>query len=219
MDLSFLENKLIVFEGQDSCGKSSVAEYLINDLIGQNIKYISTFQPGDPQWGPMAPLIRGLCKDRRFNLSSFGNLFAFLLDRAENMDKIVKPSLEKGLTVLSDRWSYSTVAYQFYGKGLINSLEKELGNEKSEIVLDWLINSFSVKPDYVFYFKDKVGDRPKDLTDNFENNGQVFENRVRSAYEMMSKKYLWIEVSAGRTAAETYLNLLEELEFRSQLIV
>lgn len=219
MDLSFLENKLIVFEGQDSCGKSSVMQLLINDLIGQGIKYISTFQPGDPQYGPIAPLIRGLCKDKRFYLSNYGNLFSFLLDRAENMDKIVKPSLEKGLIVISDRWSYSTVAYQFYGKGLINSLEKELGNEKSEIVLDWLINSFGVQPDYVFYLKDKVGNRPKDLTDNFENNGQVFENRVKSAYEMMSKKYHWIEVSAGKSASETYLNLLEELEFRSQLII
>jgi len=192
MDLNIFKNKLLVGEGLDETGKSSVMELLYRDLIDSGIKTILTKQPGG-DWGPMAPLIRSMCKDKRFNLSSYTNLFLFLADRVECLEKVIKPALDSGKTVICDRWSYSTVAYQLYGKGIFDDFKYILKSEnKAEIIKEWIEDSFfNINPDYTFYFCTKVGKRDKDLYDNFENNGSTFESRGKNAYDEMSRRLDW----------------------------
>lgn len=210
-NLSLWKNKLIVFEGGDKTGKTSVAQALSDYLNKNGIKTHFTFQPGDTNWGPLAATMRSICKDRRWNLHPLANFFAFQLDRVEQTDKIIVPALTSGDTVISDRWNYSTYAYQIYGKGLITEYNMP------EDVLNWLMETAitSREPDYVFYFPEKLNvERHDNANDAFDHADDAFMSRVHSAYEVLCEKYdNWIRVSPGNSVEATLdivLGLMEE---------
>jgi dTMP kinase len=217
-NLKLLKNKYIVFEGMDATGKSSVAELLVNRINdafnADQLDFTArlTLQPGDTSYSPIATTIRSLCKDKRWNLSDYGNLFAFLLDRAENIDKVVRPALKGGQTVISDRSQYSTVAYQLYGKQLLERIKKDSGEEVGEAILKWILNPEpDVSPNIVFYFSERVGNRADDSNDLFDNEFSSFKTRVKESYESQmvyaTNNVKWIRVLPGKSAEET-LDLL-----------
>ncbi len=198
-------NKLIVFEGQDSTGKSSVATLLNTYLNQNNIPSVFTFQPGDTTYGTHAVLMRSLCKDKRYDLHPLANFFAFQLDRVEQTAKVVVPALEAGKTVISDRWNYSTYAYQLYGQQLIEKLNMP------KAVAEWLLETaiISRKPDIVFYFPHKIkSNRHDDPNDNFDSLGSDFFGRVHGAYEELAERENWIRVVPGNSAEETLNKIL-----------
>ena len=206
MDLSKFKNRLLILEGGDSSGKSSVGNMLVDYLNNNGIDTIFTFQPGDTNWGVNAAITRSWCKDKRHNFHPLANFFAFQLDRVEQTDKIIVPALEAGKTVISDRWNYSTIAYQMYGKQLLEKYNMP------EDVLNWLLTTAitSKEPDYVFYFPDVINsNRKDDVNDEFDNAPSSFKERVHNAYERMYDKYdNWIKVQAGNSVEETFNNLL-----------
>jgi dTMP kinase len=205
MKLENLRNKLIVFEGSDKTGKTSVAKLLVDELNGNGIPAIFTFQPGDPNWGTEAVLMRSLCKDKRHNLHPLANLFAFLLDRVEQTSKVVKPALDEGKTVVSDRWWHSTIAYQFHGKKIITDYNLD---EKFATTLN-KVASMYLEPDYVFYFPVQLEvDRKDDINDQFDNSEEKFKKRVNAAYKMLATQLDFIKVLPGKDAEETLNNIL-----------
>lgn len=209
MDLERLRNKLIVFEGFDKTGKSSVAKAMVERLNQNGIPATFTFQPGDTAWGTDATLLRSLCIDKRHDLHPLANLFAFLLDRTQQMYKVVVPELEAGKAVISDRWWHSTVAYQFYGKQLIEAFSL---NEEFAF---WLnrIASLEIEPDYVFYFPESLDiERDINKNDQFETADDTFGDRVRKAYERMAEKTHMHRVYPGTNALETLEKLLADLK-------
>jgi dTMP kinase len=206
VDYEKFRNKLLISEGSDSCGKSTTTELLVKHLNENGIPTILTFQPGDSAWGTEAVFMRSLCKDKRHNLHPMANLFAFLLDRVQQTSKIVQPALDKGLTVISDRWTFSTIAYQLYGKELINNYGID------QHIADWLISSALIcrEPDMVLYFSEKINSsRPNDANDNFETAPNDFQSRVDAAYETMFQNGSnWLRVPLGSSAAETMTNIV-----------
>jgi len=119
MNLDLIKGRLIVCEGTDHSGKTTIAEKMTSFLNKNGVSTIFTFQPGDIKFGPHASITRDFCTRKTYNLDPLSNLFAFLLDRSENTSKVIIPALKEGKTVIADRWWYSTIAYQFYGKQLI----------------------------------------------------------------------------------------------------
>ncbi|MFA6089754.1 MAG: dTMP kinase [Candidatus Woesearchaeota archaeon] len=105
------KNKLIVVEGPDFSTKTTFIKLLSNYLNDIGIEHIKTFQPGDTSYGEEAKLIRELTK--REDMSEQSALFLYLYDRIQNNKKIIRPALKDGKTVISDRWWYSTMAYQW----------------------------------------------------------------------------------------------------------
>ena len=198
-------NKFCIFEGGDECGKTSIAKILTDYLNKIGIETIFTFQPGDNMYSPVAPFVRSLCKDSRWNLHPLSNFFMFNFDRCENIHKIVLPSLKEGKTVISDRSHFSTIAYQLYGKNLIKTMSIEVAN--------WLMKEAvaNLEPDIVFYFPDKLDvNRPEDKNDQFETESEAFQRRVHTAYEEMADKYNWIRVYPENTAEETFKKMLND---------
>jgi dTMP kinase len=200
MSLEQFKNKLIVFEGGDKVSKTSVAKLLEEYLNEHQIETVFTFQPGDDKWGPLASLTKSLCKDLRWDLHPLANFFAFQFDRVMQVDKVVIPALEAGKTVISDRWNYSTYAYQLFGKELATKYNMP------EDVLTWLLKTavLDKEPDYVFYFPQKLEvKREENPNDMFEKSGDAFYQRVHEAYERLSDKYNFIKVYPGKSAEET----------------
>ena len=206
MNLDKWKNKLIIFEGGDSTGKTSVAKALTKYLNNNGIETVFTFQPGDINWGTNAAITRSWCKDKRHNLHPLANFFAFQLDRVEQTDKIIVPALAEGQTVISDRWNYSTIAYQMYGKQLIEKYKMP------EDVLNWLLTTAitSKEPDKVFYFPEKLNvDREDSKDDLFDNASSSFIDRVHNAYEdLYEKADNWVKIKPGISIEETLERVL-----------
>jgi len=208
MNIEKFRNKLIVFEGLDKQGKSTIAK-MLNDYLNQkDISSICTFQPGDIRYGDYATFIRQLCKSKEYNLDTLSNFFAFLFDRAENTAKIVIPAIKEGKTVISDRWWYSTFAYQIYGK----ELGKRFNLSDDFISQLNLLASHYIEPDIIFYFeKPELEKIEYDKMDLFETESNSFKKRVKEAYIKLAKKYNFVTIQVNPNADETLKIILETI--------
>ena len=121
----------IVFEGIDGSGKTSLSKELYKFLTKKGIKTTWTKEPFSDE-------IRNLIL--KGNLNPWAETFLFLGDRNLHVRSFIKPKLEEGFTVISDRYYFSTLAYQGYGRGLNLEKLKKLNEKAIE----------NLKPDIVF---------------------------------------------------------------------
>lgn len=108
--------KFITFEGGEGCGKSTQVQRLRAALERKGISVLLTREPGGTR---LAELIRSLLKDEAEDPPcDRAELLLFLAARAQLVKNVIRPALEAGTWVISDRFSDSTLAYQGYGRGL-----------------------------------------------------------------------------------------------------
>jgi dTMP kinase len=99
---------LIAFEGIDGTGKSTQLELLANYLRARGYDVVTTREPTD---GPYGRKIRALYTERDQH-SLEEELELFVEDRRQHVRELIKPALEQGKIVLTDRYYFSTAAYQ-----------------------------------------------------------------------------------------------------------
>jgi len=204
-----IRGKLICFEGSDKTGKTSVAKDLCQGFNDQGINCTFTFQPGDSKYGQIAPMIRSLCLDKRWNLHELTNFFVFFADKVEQVDKVILPALERNEVVITDRWWFSTDAYQFNGKQLRDKyyITKE--------IQDWLnLNSvLNVIPDTTLFFPETldITSVDDDKNDQFETADTEFKTRVNLAYARLAQKNRFIRIKPGRSVSDTTFKVIEKL--------
>ncbi|NTU61011.1 MAG: dTMP kinase [Caldiserica bacterium] len=104
---------LIAIEGIDGTGKSTQANLLVSRLKAKGIDCIQTFEPGDNSIGSS---LRSILFSG--NADPVTEAYLFCADRAMHVREIVKPALNAGKCVVSDRFVLSSIAYQGYGKDL-----------------------------------------------------------------------------------------------------
>lgn len=107
--------KLIVIEGPEGSGKTSLAKLLVTYLNSIGVSAVSSKEPGTAFKGILRNLI---LEDKP---SPVSELFLFLADRAEHIHNHVKPMLSSGTWVVLDRFSHSTVIYQALAKQVVSS--------------------------------------------------------------------------------------------------
>lgn len=98
----------IVLESGESGGKTTLAKSLMKSLTSEGFDVVMTREPGGTEFGSQ---LRQILKhgDGYCNLAE---LFLFLADRAEHVDKVIRPELEAGKIVICDRFTMSTAVYQ-----------------------------------------------------------------------------------------------------------
>jgi len=102
----------VVFEGGEGAGKTTVSTRIAQRMAAAGTPHIHVREPGGtPAGEQLRLLLHG-------DLSPWGEAFAFLLARAEHVDRVIRPALAEGKSVLCDRFSMSTLAYQGYARGL-----------------------------------------------------------------------------------------------------
>lgn len=108
--------KFITFEGGEGCGKSTQAALLKEALEETGLEVVVVREPGGTKLGEK---IRALLKDELEDPPcDRAELLLFEAARAQLVEETIRPALEKGAWVISDRFSDSTLAYQGYGRGL-----------------------------------------------------------------------------------------------------
>ncbi len=152
---------LIVFEGIDGSGKSTQAEILLKRLQEEDFDAVYFREPSKGKWGRKIKK-KALHPD---SLSPEEELDLFLKDRRENVEKNLRPALQKRRIVILDRYYYSTIAYQG-AKGIDEKLIRTMNEE------------FVVEPDLVFIFDID----PKKGLERIENRKKKYRLFEREDY-------------------------------------
>lgn len=106
----------VVFEGGDGVGKSTHTRLLCDWLVARGHEVVQTFEPGE---GPIGSQIRSiLLSPDTQNLAPRAEALLFAADKAQHVHAVVRPALERGAVVVSDRYIDSTLAYQGAGRDL-----------------------------------------------------------------------------------------------------
>ena len=105
----------ITLEGIEGAGKGTVLRTLQDWLTDSGTPCLFTREPGGSALGRQ---LRALLLDARQTVTPTAELFLYLADRAQHVSEVIKPALEEGRVVISDRYADSTIVYQGYGRQL-----------------------------------------------------------------------------------------------------
>ena len=106
----------VVFEGGDGVGKSTQVQRLVAWLASQGRDVVRTHEPGGSPIG--ADVRRLLLSTSEHPPSPRAEALLYAAERAEHVASVVRPALQRGAVVVSDRYLDSSVAYQGVGRGL-----------------------------------------------------------------------------------------------------
>jgi dTMP kinase len=190
----------VTFEGIDRSGKSTQAR-LLTEALGDQA--LPVREPGGT---PAGEQVRALLKDAAVPLGAEAEALLFAAARAELVARVIRPALDDGRVVVSDRFLDSSLAYQGGARGLgIDEVAR--------------INRFAtggLVPDLTFLLEidpataaARAGER-----DRFEDEGSSLQEAVREAYERLvaSDPGRWRRIDAARSPEEVHAEVLAELE-------
>ena len=178
---------LIVFEGIEGSGKTTLINYVSNYLKKKNKTFIKIREPGGNK---NSETIRKIILNKKNKFNSFTDLMLYLAARSEIVENVIKKNYKKKI-ILMDRFTDSTIAYQHYGMGqnkyLINFINKLLlKNIKPDLIF---INIISMKN----LIKRLKLRKNKNRYDKFKIK---FYKKVQSGYVKISKNksnYVFID--------------------------
>jgi dTMP kinase len=160
----------ITFEGIDGSGKTTMLERVALKLQSLGFRVVVTREPGGTELGRAVRDLVLTCE-----MSPMAELFLYAADRAEHVARVIRPALEAGLIVLSDRYADATLAYQGYGRGLPLEMVREVNR--------WATDG--VMPELTIVLDCEIAEarrRKGWLMDRFERGGEDFLARVRQGY-------------------------------------
>jgi dTMP kinase len=116
--------RLISLEGGEGAGKTSAIVAIRDFLQAQGHEVVLTREPGGT---PLAEQIRHLLLDaHEETLAPETELLLMFASRAQHVREVIRPALQRGAFVVSDRFTDSSYAYQAHGRGLDHGLVEEL---------------------------------------------------------------------------------------------
>jgi dTMP kinase len=166
-------------DGVDGAGKSTQCRLLADWLRTQGGKVTTCRDPGGTGVGDM---IRAILLDRRNHLNVLTETLLYMASRSELLEQIIRPALEQGEMVLSDRFLLSTVVYQGHAGHL---LPEEI----------WRLGTFAtggLLPDLTLILDLPVGvtlSRKTGPADRMEAKGQEFLEKVRQGFLTEANKH------------------------------
>ena len=192
--------RFLVLEGIDGCGKTTQLERLRNwlpasGLLPAGAELVVTREPGGTALGQA---LRTLLLHPPGDAApgSTAELLLYAADRAQHVQEHIRPALEAGHWVLSDRFSGSTAAYQGYGRGLSLPLIEQLS----------LIACRGLQPDLTLLLDVPLaeslrrrGHRP---ADRIEASGEAFLARVCAGFVALAAQPGWQRLDGTQPAEQ-----------------
>lgn len=196
-----MKGKFIVMEGVEGAGKSRQCAILTDTLVKNGYNAVLTREPGG---APLAESLRKLILDPDYSPDALSELYMYSAARRDHLNKIVFPALENGNIVVCDRFIYSTLAYQGYGRGLDLDFIREV-NRKTIYPLEVDLALFiDVSPEVGF--KRKGG---ADKKDRLERENVAFFDRVYDGFKRMCELGELTAIDASGEKQETAAKIYE----------
>ncbi len=195
----------ISLEGVDGSGKSTQARLLVEALGAETV---AIREPGGTE---AAERIRDLLADPAVPLEPLAELLLFLAARADLTERVIRPALEAGRTVVSDRFSDSSVAYQGAARGLGVGEVIGLCDTATDGLWPDLTLLLKVEPEL------SLG--RADGEDRFESEGLELQRAVARAYEEIAiiASDRVVVIDADGTVDEVHERVMEAVsEHRSR---
>jgi dTMP kinase len=175
----------ICIEGLDGCGKTTQAKLLAKKLR----KSYNAIYTAEPSRGKIGTYIRECCLYGEKRLSTVVEALLFAADRVEHVENEVLPALREGKLVISDRYVYSSLAYQ----------------GAAGLSLEWIekVNVYALKPDLAVF----LDVEPKTVMNRLKSKRSVMENmetqqRVRDIYLKFVSKGELVRLDGNRAKDE-----------------
>ncbi|MFG2323716.1 dTMP kinase [Streptomyces sp. NPDC048568] len=163
----------IALEGGDGAGKSTQAEALAEWIRGKGHEVVLTREPGAT---PVGKRLRSILLDvSSAGLSHRAEALLYAADRAEHVDTVVRPALERGAVVISDRYIDSSVAYQGAGRDLSPTEIARINRWATNGLVPHLTVLLDVSPE-------TARERFTEAPDRLESEPAEFHARVRSGF-------------------------------------
>jgi len=176
--------RFISFEGTEGVGKTTAIEGLCQRLQAAGIDYVRTREPGG---SPFAERLRAILLDPATDINDDTELLLLFAARADHLQQVILPALQRGAWVICDRFTDSTIAYQGYGRAD--------GDQRVLAKIDSLIAQFiSPLPELTLWLDlpvlegmARAGKRSK--ADRFEQQATAFFTRVHHGFSMLAMQH------------------------------
>jgi dTMP kinase len=190
----------VTFEGIDRSGKTTQAR-LLCDALGAGA--VAVREPGGTAVGER---VRELLKDPSAEISPEAETLLFAAARAELVARVIRPALEDGCVVVSDRFLDSSLAYQGAARGLGVERVLEINRWATEGLVPDLTIYLAIDPAAAALRSGEA--------DRFEDEGAGLQERVRDAYERLAdaESERFRRVAADRPAEEVHADVLALVE-------
>ena len=183
----------IAFEGIEGSGKSTQVRLVAGALQQLGVEALVTREPGGTGAGEA---IRAVALDKDLHLDAVAELMLMIAARSVFVGEVVKPALEQGRVVLTDRYELSTFAYQGGGRGLPLAKIKEI-NE---------LATGGLRPDLCVILDVDVDDGQargrRGNRDRIEREDLEFHQRVAEAYRELALSEPNVALVGGRGEIE-----------------
>lgn len=203
----------VTFEGPDGCGKTTQVARLAEWLRGAGHDVIATREPGGTLIGDQVRAILHSPDNR--SMRPTAELLLYCASRAQLVGEVVRPHLEQGGVVLSDRYADSSLAYQGYGRGIdLSALQA---------VLDFATGG--LRPDLTLLLDVNVEEglrRRKGSGGEWNRLDQEtldFHRRAREGFLALARAEpeRWVVIDAARGPDEVQAEIREEVTKRLRL--
>jgi dTMP kinase len=181
----------ICVEGLDGCGKTTQAKLLVRRL---RRRYDAVYT-AEPSKGRIGTFIKKYCLHGAKRGSSIVEALLFAADRVEHVENEVLPALQKGRIVVSDRYVYSSLAYQGAAGLDVEWIEK--------------LNEHAIRPDLAIF----IDVEPETVVQRLKPKKSVMENletqrKVREVYIEFVEKGELVEIDGDGSKKEVAENIL-----------
>ncbi|MEU9188241.1 dTMP kinase [Streptomyces sp. NPDC048484] len=190
----------IALEGGDGAGKSTQAEALAEWIRAKGHEVVVTREPGAT---PVGKRLRSILLDvSSAGLSHRAEALLYAADRAEHVDTVVRPALERGAVVVSDRYIDSSVAYQGAGRDLSPTEVSRINRWATDGLVPHLTVLLDVSPE-------TARERFTEAPDRLESEPAEFHARVRSGFLTLAAadpgQYLVVDAGQEPEAVTTVI--------------
>lgn len=201
-----MNGRFIVLEGPEGAGKSTVLQELVRALQAGSpgLEVVCTREPGGT---PLGDAIREVLLDPDHTVSPLAEYLLYSASRAQHVEEVIRPALDRGALVVSDRFFASSVAYQGAGRGVEAAFIDDLNARVAG----------GLMPDLTILLDLPAEEglrriRARGAADRLERLNGSFHERVAESFRRQAAAGGWLTVNAARPPGEVAADVLRAVQ-------